>query len=70
MSTNPETIEKAKNRIRFLLRQADGGKLPKRLPMTPYIGELIDEQTAQLLYEEIIGDLENASGIKIERSES
>lgn len=70
MITDSETIEKAKSRIRFLLRQADGGRLPKRLPMTPYIGELVDEQTAQRLYDEIIADLEKTSGIKIERSDS
>jgi hypothetical protein len=70
MNTNSQIIEKAKSRIRFLLRQADGRKLPRLFPMTSYISELIDEQTAQQLYDEIIAELEEASGIKIERSDS
>lgn len=67
MKNNSQKIEEAKSRIRFLLRQADGGALPKRFPMSPYILELVDEQTAQLLYDEIIADLEQTSGKEIER---
>ena len=63
----PQTLQKAKDRIMFLLRQADGEKLPYRMPASDYIRELVDEETAQKLYEEIISEIEKVNGTKIER---
>ena len=51
----------------FLLRQADGENLPYRMPASDYIRELVDEETAQKLYEEIISEIEKVNGTKIER---
>ena len=67
--TNDEKIAQAKGRILFHMRQADGGPLPIKFPMTPFIAELVDTQTAQKIYEELIAELEANSGRKMERSD-
>lgn len=66
MTIDTEIIEKAKSRIRFLLRQADGGTIPKQVPMTPALRELVDMPTAQRLYEEIIIELDKSSNVYLE----
>jgi hypothetical protein len=71
MNYDAQTIEKAKSLISFGLRQADvGDGFPKRIPMSPSVSELIDEPTAQQLYDEIITEWEKVSGFKIERYDS
>jgi len=71
LNYDPETIEKAKSLISFGLRQADfGDGFPKKIPMSSAISELVDEQTAQLLYDGIIADWEKTSGLKIKRYNS
>ena len=63
-------IEQVKNELGFMLRQAQGGMIPRRVPMTPRLMELTDESTAQKIYDEIIKQLEEDSGTTIERKES
>lgn len=46
-----------KSKLRFILRQADGGKIPKKVPMTPELIKLVDENTAQKIYNELINEL-------------
>lgn len=71
MNYDIQTIEKAKSKIRFWLRQADTGEgFPKRIPPSSYISELVDEQTAQRLYDEILAEWEKKSGFKIDRYDS
>jgi hypothetical protein len=64
---NEQTYKKAKDRILFVLRQADSEELPLRFPSTEYIRELVDDKTAQKIYEEIILEMEKVSGSKIKR---
>ncbi len=61
MNKDADKIELAKNRIRFWLRQANSNILPKELPTSIYITELVDQETAQRLYEEINKELQLTS---------
>lgn len=59
--------QEARNEIKMLLRQADGDTLPTRLRLPPRLRQLVDEPTAQRIYEEVIASLEAASGVKFKR---
>jgi hypothetical protein len=59
--------QQARDEIKLLLRQADAATLPARLKLTPRLNQLVDEPTAQRLYEEVIAGLEAASGVKFKR---
>ena len=69
MNVDTSAIQTARNKLRFFLRQADGGFLPKRVPFTPDLREIVDEQTAQKLYDQLITELEQATGVKIDRAD-
>jgi hypothetical protein len=67
MITDPKILEEAKGHIKFLLRQMDPA-VPTNVPMSSRLESLVDEDTAQKLYEDVIKELEEKTGMKIERT--
>lgn len=47
----------ARNEIRDALRIADADLLPRQIKLTPALAALVDQPTAQRLYEEVIAEL-------------
>jgi hypothetical protein len=45
-----------RNHLGFLLRQASGGTLPARVPMTPVIKKMAEEEDAQKIYDELLAE--------------
>jgi hypothetical protein len=57
---NAQEIEKE---IRFLMRQADGGYYPTRVPLSDYLKEAgVVEAQAQRIYDRLIAEQEAVSG--------
>ena len=64
MKYSQDTLAEAKSQLKFLLRQMDP-MVPAKAPTNERLRTIIDEQTAQILYEEIIEELEQSSGFQI-----
>ena len=62
------SFNKAKDLIRALIRQADSDIMPKNFVSTPAIRALVDDVTAQALYNDILTEIEASSGIKFVRN--
>jgi hypothetical protein len=54
--------EEARQLIQYYLRQLDGGYYPLRIRFSPTLEKLVDEATAQSIYDEEIALLERESG--------
>lgn len=67
MAAQPN-IEQVRNEIHFIIRQFGAvDSYPARVPMTAALREMVDERTAQIVYEEVLTEIELRTGIKIER---
>lgn len=61
-------VEQVRNEIHFIIRQFGAvDAYPARVPMTAALREMVDEPTAQRIYEELLAEIELKAGIKIER---
>ena len=69
MNYDQKIIEEAKSQINFGLRQLSSvtSDFPCKVAYGGRLAEMVDEATAQKLYEEVILELERASGMKINR---
>jgi hypothetical protein len=64
MDYDPQTLDQARSLIRFWMRQTDP-RFPSRIPSNAALSALVDLETAQRLYDELIADLERKLGEKI-----
>jgi len=48
--------ERVRHHLGFLLRQNSEGDIPQKVPMSDYLKTIIDEPTAQKIYDQLLAD--------------
>ena len=52
-----ENTDKIISILRFILRQADGGQIPKEVPMTNELSSITTREEAQKIYKSVLIEL-------------
>lgn len=70
MNKEQNKEDEARSLIQFWMRQMDGGYYPTKISSSPMLAELVDQPTAQRIYDEEIARIEEKTNSRFPRWDS